>query len=283
LRFYKATRFIFPSSLRLRMFTICFVGTHIPLLAFAAWLFLTGKTDWPDLGIVLAATLVGTVFTLFGIDGLLAPVRAATEAVQSLEREQAEALEAVSDGDMLTELLAGVTRASEATKVRVAALDMAAHRDPLTGLLNRRGFLARVESAGDGTIALIDLDKFKSVNDNFGHDAGDAILQDFAAFLARGVRKADCVGRWGGEEFAVFFPATEEGEAAGILQRLRQRLGNGLIERPDGTPMTCSGGIVALDGEPLQLAMARADAALYAAKRSGRNQLRVGDDHMLAD
>ncbi|MDK2767442.1 MAG: GGDEF domain-containing protein [Sphingomonas sp.] len=283
MRFYKATRFLFPSSLRLRMFTICFIGTHIPLLAFAAWQFSTGKTDWPDLGIVLAATLIGTVFTLFGIDGLLAPVRAATQAVQSLEREQAEALEAVSDGDMLTELLAGVTRASEATKVRVAALDMAAHRDPLTGLLNRRGFLARVESAGDGTIALIDLDKFKSVNDSFGHEVGDAILQDFAAFLARGVRKADCVGRWGGEEFAVFFPATEEGEAAGILQRLCRRLGNGLIERPDGAPMTCSGGIVALDGEPLQLAMARADAALYAAKRSGRNQLRVGDRHILAD
>ncbi|WP_439570994.1 diguanylate cyclase [Sphingomonas sp.] len=281
MRFYKATRFLFPSSLRLRMFTICFVGTHIPLLAFAAWQFGTGKTDWPDLGIVLAATLIGTVFTLFGIVGLLAPVRAATQAVQSLEREQAEALEAVSDGDMLTELLAGVTRASEATKVRVAALDMAAHRDPLTGLLNRRGFLARVKSAGDGTIALIDLDKFKSVNDSFGHDAGDAILQDFAAFLARGVRRADCVGRWGGEEFAVFFPATEEGEAAGILQRLCRRLGNGLIERPDGAPMTCSGGIVALEGEPLQLAMARADAALYAAKRSGRNQLRVGDAHSL--
>lgn len=282
MRFYKATRFLFPSSLRLRMFTICFIGTHIPLLAFAAWQFSTGKTDWPDLGIVLAATLMGTVFTLFGIDGLLAPVRAATQAVQSLEREQAEALEAVSEGDMLTELLAGVTRASEATKMRVAALDMAAHRDPLTGLLNRRGFLARVEHAGDGTVALIDLDKFKSVNDSFGHDAGDAILQDFAAFLARGVRKGDCVGRWGGEEFAVFFPATEESEAAGILQRLCRRLGNGLIERPDGAPMTCSGGIVALDGEPLRIAIARADAALYAAKRSGRNQLRVGDGHILA-
>lgn len=281
MRFYKATRFLFPSSLRLRMFTICFIGTHIPLLAFAGWQFSTGKTDWPDLGIVLAATLIGTLFALLGIDGLLAPVRAATQAVQSLEREQAEALEAVSDGDMLAELLTGVTRASEATRVRVAALDMAAHRDPLTGLLNRRGFLARVESAGDGTVALIDLDRFKSVNDTFGHDAGDAILQDFAAFLARGVRKADCVGRWGGEEFAVFFPATEEGEAAGILQRLCRRLGNGLIERPDGAAMTCSGGIVALDGEPLQIAMARADAALYAAKRSGRNQLRVGEAHLL--
>ena len=166
------------------------------------------------------------------------------------------------------------------SEMRQAHFD--AIHDPLTGLLNRRGFLARVENAGDGAVALIDLDKFKSVNDRFGHDAGDTILQDFAAFLARGVRKSDCVGRWGGEEFAVFFPATEESEAAGILQRLCRRLANGLIERPDGAPMTCSGGIVALDGEPLRIAMARADAALYAAKRSGRNQLRVGDGHILA-
>lgn len=283
MRFYRATRFLFPSSLRLRMFTICFIGTHIPLLAFAGWQFTTGKIDWPDLGVVLGATLIGTVFTLIGIDGLLAPVRTATHAVQSLEREQAEALEAVSDGDMLADLLAGVTRASEATKVRVAALDMAAHRDPLTGLLNRRGFLARAEAARDGSIALIDLDRFKSVNDRFGHDVGDAILQDFAAFLARGVRKTDCVGRWGGEEFAVLFPATEEDEAASVLQRIARRLGKGLIERPDGAPVTCSGGVVGIEGEPIPLAMARADAALYVAKRSGRNQLRVGDAHMLVE
>ncbi|MCR5872193.1 MULTISPECIES: diguanylate cyclase [unclassified Sphingomonas] len=283
MRFYQATRFLFPSSLRLRMFAICFIGTHIPLLSFAGWQFVRDKTDWSDLGIVLGATLIGTVFTLLGIDALLAPVRAATRAVQSLEREQAEALESVKDGDMLAELLIGVTRASEATKVRIAALDMAAHRDPLTGLLNRRGFLVRAEAAGDGSIALLDLDRFKSINDQFGHDAGDEILQDFAAFLARGVRRTDCVGRWGGEEFAVLFPDTDEGEAAAVLRRLARRLANGLIERPDGIPVTCSGGVVAIEGEPMPLAMARADAALYAAKRSGRNQLRVGDAHALVE
>ncbi len=283
MRFYQATRFLFPSSLRLRMFTVCFIGTHVPLLCFAGWQFAGSKTDWPDLGIVLGATLLGTVFTLLGIDGLLAPVRAATQAVQSLEREQAEALEAVRNGDMLAELLIGVTRASEATKTRIAALDMAAHRDPLTGLLNRRGFLVRAEAARDGSIALLDLDRFKAINDQFGHEAGDTILQDFAAFLARGVRRTDCVGRWGGEEFAVLFPDTDEAEAAAVLRRLARRLGNGLIERPDGLPVTCSGGVVAIEGEPMPLAMARADAALYAAKRSGRNQLRVGDAHALVE
>lgn len=283
MRFYQATRFLFPGSLRLRMFALCSVGTHVPLLAFAGWQFATGRVDWPGLGVVLGATLVGTLFTLLCIDALLAPVRIATRAVATLEREQIAALSAVRDGDLLAELLVGVNRATEATKVRIATLDDAAHRDPLTGLLNRRGFLTRTEAARDGTVALIDLDRFKAVNDQFGHDAGDAILQDFAAYLARGVRRSDCVARWGGEEFAVFFPETEEGEAAGILHRIVRRMGAGLIDRPDGSPVTCSGGVVALDGETIGQAMTRADAALYAAKRAGRNQLRVSDAHIRLD
>lgn len=264
------------------MFTICFIGTHIPLLMFAGWQFARGAVDWMGLGVVLAATLIGTIFTLIGIDGLLAPIRSATRTIAALEREQAEALGEVRDGDMLSDLLAGVSRASAATKARVATLDAAAHRDPLTGLLNRRGFLARTEGAVDGTLAIVDLDHFKSVNDRFGHDAGDRVLGDFAAFLARGVRTSDVVGRWGGEEFVVFFPGTEELEATAILQRLTRRLSVGLIERPDGAPVTCSGGVVALDGDPIDQAMLRADAALYAAKRQGRNQLRVGAGHLLA-
>lgn len=283
MRFYQATRFLFPGSLRLRMFAICFVGTLVPLLAFAGWQFAADRADWLALGVVLGATLIGMLFTLSCIDALLAPVRSATRAVTALEREQTAALAAVRDGDLLAELMIGVDRATEATKARIATLDDAAHRDPLTGLLNRRGFLTRTEGARDGTVALIDLDRFKAVNDEFGHDAGDTILQDFAAYLARGVRRSDCVARWGGEEFAVFFPETEEGEAAGILHRIVRRMSAGLIDRPDGRPVTCSGGVVALDGETIGQAITRADAALHAAKRGGRNQLRVGDEHMRAD
>ncbi len=232
---------------------------------------------------MLGATLVGTAFTLIAIDGLLAPVRLATQAVASLEQEQTEALESVRDGDVLTELIAGVNRATEATKRRVATLDNAAHRDPLTGLLNRRGFLAQTRGTRDGALAIVDLDRFKDVNDGFGHEAGDAILQDFAAYLARGVRRADCVGRWGGEEFVVLFPATDETEAAGILARIVRRMGGGLIDRPDGVAVTCSGGVVALDGEVVEEALTRADAALYSAKRGGRNQVRMGEAHQRVD
>ncbi|WP_337846990.1 GGDEF domain-containing protein [Sphingomonas sp.] len=280
MRFYQLTRFLFPSSLRMRMFTVCFVGTHVPLLSFAGWQATTGRIDWSDLAVVLAATLVGTIFTLIAIDALMAPVRAATQTIAALEREQIDALGSVRDADMLAELLSGVSRASEATRMRLATLAVAAHRDPLTGLLNRRGFLAQADAVADGAVALIDLDRFKTVNDSFGHDAGDVILQDFAAFLARHVRKGDAVARWGGEEFAVLFPGTEDGEAAAVLQRIGNRLAAGMIPRPDGAAVTCSGGVVAIDGDPIDLAMRRADAALYAAKHGGRNQIRVTDAHI---
>lgn len=279
MRFYKATLFLFPNSIRMRMFAICFVGTHLPLLAFAGWQVASGAIDWTALSILLGATLAGTVFTLAAIDGLLAPVRAATQAVAALEQDQMTALREAQSGDMLGELIAGVDRAAEATRVRIATLDSAAHRDALTGLWNRRGFLTQSATAGQGAVALVDLDRFKAINDRHGHDAGDDVLRDFAAFLSRSVRRSDCVGRWGGEEFAVLFPDAGEVEAATILHRMTRRLAAGAVDGPDGAPISFSAGVVELDGESIEAAMTRADAALYAAKHGGRDQIRVGQAH----
>ncbi len=281
MRFYQATTFLFPNSLRLRMFTVCFIGTHTPLLTFAGWQFTVGAIDWPELSILLVATLVGTVFTLLAIDGLLAPIRAATAAVATLERDQMAALKAVHSGDMLGDLIAGVDRAAEATRARVATLDSVAHRDQLTGLWNRRGFLTQTSMSGSGALALLDLDRFKQINDLHGHPAGDEVLKDFAAFLRRCVRRDDVVGRWGGEEFAVLFPHAGEHEAATILHRMSRRLSAGAVEGPDATPVSFSGGVIELAGDTVEQAMTRADAALYAAKRGGRDQVRVGAAHEL--
>jgi diguanylate cyclase (GGDEF)-like protein len=279
LRFYRATLFLFPNSIRMRMFAVCFIGTHLPLLAFVGWQFANGAIHSSELAVLLAATLAGTVFTLFAIDGLLAPVRAATEAVAALESDQIAALREVRSGDILGELVAGVDRATEATRLRIATLDSAAHRDALTGLWNRRGFVTQSMTTTGGAIALIDLDRFKTVNDRHGHDAGDEVLRDFAAFLDRSVRRSDCVGRWGGEEFAVLFPNASEVEAATILNRMARRLSAGAVDAPDGTPISFSAGVVTLDGDAIEAAVARADAALYAAKHGGRDQIRVGVEH----
>lgn len=279
MRFYRATLFLFPNSIRMRMFAVCFIGTHLPLLAFVGWQLVRGSVDWIAISLLLGATLAGTVFTLAAINGLLAPVRAATDAVAALERDQMAALREVRSGDMLGELVASVDRAAEATRMRIATLDNAAHRDPLTGLWNRRGFLSQTARVDRGAVALVDLDRFKAVNDRHGHDAGDDVLRDFAVFLNCGVRRTDCVARWGGEEFAVLFQGASEVEAATILHRMTRRLAAGAVEGPDGSSISFSAGVVDLAGESLDAAMGRADAALYAAKNGGRDQIRVGVTH----
>lgn len=279
MRFYRATLFLFPNSISMRMFAVCFTGTHLPLLAFLGWQLASDAVDWVALSILLGATLAGTIFTLFAIDGLLAPVRAATEAVAALESDQMTALREVHSTDMLGELIAGVDRAAEATRLRIATLDSAAHRDALTGLWNRRGFVTQAVTATRGAVALVDLDRFKAINDRHGHDAGDDVLRDFAAFLDRGVRRSDCVGRWGGEEFAVLFPDASENEAATILNRMARRLSAGAVDAPDGTPISFSAGVVTFEGDTIEAAIARADLALYAAKHGGRDQIRVGEAH----
>lgn len=282
MRFDRATRFIFPRSLRPRIFVLCCVSALFPLLALAGWQVARNAVDWPTLGIVLGATFIGIAFTLLAIDSLLIVIRTATEAIAAIDRRQLSALRAVRRNDMIGELVAGLDRVAEAARARVVTLDSAAYRDPLTGLWNRRGFLSQTAVAGEGAVALLDLDQFKTINEQYGRDAGDQVLRDFAGFLARVLRSGDIVARWGGVSFAVFFPATGEHEAGVILHRLTRRLAAGAVEGPDATPVSFSGGVVELGGDPLDRAMTRASEALHAAKRGGRDQVRVGRNHLRA-
>jgi diguanylate cyclase (GGDEF)-like protein len=164
------------------------------------------------------------------------------------------------------------------------ALREDARVDHLTGLNNRASLeprFAELRSAARATgasIALIvyDLDRFKSVNDDLGHDRGDAVLRDTAALLLRHLRAEDLVFRLGGEEFCVLLPGLGSEPAAEIAQRQRESIEEA---RPGGVAITVSGGVAAVSGravewEPLFL---RADAALLRAKREGRNRIVVDD------
>ena len=145
--------------------------------------------------------------------------------------------------------------------------------DPLTGALNRRAWHDQLQSlldSGDGsvlpmTIALIDLDDFKSYNDIHGHDAGDRQLLKFTQVAYAALRDRDVFARWGGEEFIVALPQVTPREAATILERIRVRVPSG---------QTCSIGYTEWQpSEPLRDSITRADRALYEAKRLGRNRL----------
>ncbi|MGC6401251.1 diguanylate cyclase domain-containing protein [Sphingomonas sp. FW199] len=279
MRFYRATRFLFPTSLRLRMFAICFVGTHVPLFALIGWEAWRGAIGWTPVIVVLIATLIGTAFSLTAINALLHPVRASARALRAMSDGKAAPLDQMDSRDLMGALIASVNRAATSAGERMRELGEAANRDALTGLLNRRGFHALIDGApGErpaGTLALIDIDHFKAINDDHGHGAGDHVLRLFAQRLIAGLRRGDVIARWGGEEFLIFLPATTMGDARAIIDRLAGESRMEPVAAIGGCAITFSAGLTPwVAGHPHEAAMLRVDAALYAAKRAGRDCIR---------
>ncbi|WP_168879871.1 GGDEF domain-containing protein [Rhizobium sp. P28RR-XV] len=153
--------------------------------------------------------------------------------------------------------------------------------DPLTGALNRRGFeermghLLRRRSIVTISAIVCAVDHFKSVNDRFGHSAGDQVLQRFAELLKASVREEDLLVRTGGEEFTIVLPNAIEDDAAGIAEYIRAQLQAMPFEFQRGTRVvTASFGIAQLMAEEdFEAMIARADARLYEAKTGGRNKV----------
>jgi diguanylate cyclase (GGDEF)-like protein len=185
-------------------------------------------------------------------------------------------------GPMRAELLEAVTNAAPRL-TRAVSFDAAvrsAASDPLTGLLNRRGMeqaLTRVD-AQEGALIFADLDRFKVLNDTLGHAAGDSALIHFARILKEQVRGGDVAARIGGEEFAVWLPGATLDLGKRIAERIRIKLGTTAWEwQGRHWPLSASFGVAACpetDGDLANLP-AQADAALYVAKRSGRNRVEV--------
>ena len=169
-------------------------------------------------------------------------------------------------------------------------LESLATRDPLTGLANRRRFdemlsaeHSRAQRLGlSVSVVIIDVDHFKSYNDRYGHPAGDICLQEIAGAIDSVLRRpGDLAARWGGEEFIVLFPGTDEIGAVHMAERIRAAIRNLQIEHANGNAgaVTVSVGVASagpgawMDQSTL---IAAADQALYVAKRSGRDAVQVG-------
>jgi diguanylate cyclase (GGDEF)-like protein len=156
--------------------------------------------------------------------------------------------------------------------------------DGLTGLKNRRAFIGELEreiarsnrTASKTSVLLLDLDHFKSINDTHGHASGDAVLVAVGQTLQKESRAYDTVGRWGGEEFVVTLPSTEEKHALVVAERMRVAIEQIEIASPARVriPLSASIGVAQLQpGESLSAVVDRADRAMYAAKVSGRNRV----------
>jgi diguanylate cyclase (GGDEF)-like protein len=185
---------------------------------------------------------------------------------------------------LLTVAVISMWRAWARADRAMAELKYLASTDSLTGLANRRQFLGAVErelavTARIGrptSLAILDIDHFKAVNDRFGHPAGDAVICAVAELARDTMRAIDLVGRVGGEEFALLMPATDSQAAFLAVERLRAEMEAGQIDLPDGTrtSITFSAGLTTSSpGDDVDRLISRADQALYRAKQSGRNRV----------
>jgi diguanylate cyclase (GGDEF)-like protein len=169
----------------------------------------------------------------------------------------------------------------------VEQLHSAATTDQLTGLLNRRAIEERLQAELSRatrhqlktTIILIDLDRFKDINDTLGHAAGDRTLVEIAGLLRQQCRSLDVVGRLGGDEFLVILPWTSSEEAMTFVQRLQGAMAERAAQLREPGVQSLSLGIAEAPrhGRTVSSLLAAADTALYKAKRGGRNAAEVAD------
>jgi len=177
-----------------------------------------------------------------------------------------------------------LARAFNSAALAFAQVEIRANRDRLTGVANREALLselaAEVARANRYrqplSVAFVDIDRFKAINDTHGHNSGDAVLRQVADLVGHHVRSTDFIGRYGGEEFMLILPGTEPEEAAEVAEKLRAVVMQTPLTIADGKTLraTISIGVAGEAGGELRLErlVADADAAMYAAKSLGRNQ-----------
>ena len=229
------------------------------LVAFVVASGVVAARDEPDYPTVVAAAYVGmVVVVLLSSTFLTTRVQSTREHLRRQKAELAQALEQIRQ--------------------------LATH-DDLTGLLNRRAMLDRMQleqrrslrSGSPLLIAQLDIDHFKVVNDTHGHAAGDLVLQSFADTVRRNVRDTDVLARWGGEEFVLLLCDTPAADAVALMERLRQAVQAMQVPvAQGGQPITVTVSIGLArhtPADPLAGTLERADRALYAAKAGGRNRV----------
>lgn len=163
------------------------------------------------------------------------------------------------------------------------ALEKAARIDPLTGLLNRRAFMAGLKSEETRfarnkrsfCLLMADIDHFKQVNDTYGHEAGDSILKKLSHVMAEKLRLQDTIGRWGGEEFLIMLPETGVTGASHVAEKLRMTIQNHeFLYQKHQLSITLSFGISVYENTiTIDKCIKRADDNLYLAKQQGRNRV----------
>ncbi len=288
MRFYVLMqRVAWPQSYRGKIFAICFVATHVPLIALVAWFL--GRGNLVDnlaiLIVVLVATLVGTAGAFAGLAGMLAPIHGATRALDAYADSRQRPDLPATFRDAAGRLMASVQTTIMQLDRSLETLESLSVTDPLTGLYNRRWLDERGErAAADArrdkrrfSVLVIDVDRFKTFNDEHGHAVGDQVLILVADAIREGVRVGGHGVRLGGDEFCVLLPDADRTSAEATARRIRlaTELSVESFIAAGAGAVTLSIGVATQGAETRSLGdlLATADAQLLRAKRNGRHEL----------
>jgi diguanylate cyclase (GGDEF)-like protein len=282
----------FPKSYSAKIMLVVFAGTHLPLVALVLYLLLVSPgglgTNLGVLAALLIATLLGFVVTLFALRALLAPVRLASSSLEAYLDERWKPELPIGFSDDAGKLMADVQHAVDHLDTTIRSLEGLSGTDHLTGLPNRREGeqrlgedLARAKRSGAIlTVAVVDVNNFKSINDAHGHQAGDACLRHVARVIRRSVREGDWLCRWGGDEFVLaLWDASVFASPAAVLGRINAGLRRSPVRLVGGEELVLSISVGAhrYAGEnDIRELLAKADVAMYEAKRWGRAWVLAG-------
>lgn len=247
---------------------------------------------WPLVAVFIASLLITLVVfhliiqsrivkPIVGLEAAVEKVRSGSFTLPRLDKPDNEIGRLVDHFEKMTLSLHDSTRELENKVVqRTDELQRLARIDPLTGLKNRRGLdevldeeIQRAERSGEGFgVIWLDIDHFKSINDQLGHQAGDEILCRVALWLKAGLRTYDHPGRWGGDEFVILLSPCDPATLEQIAKRIRESVEQ--ESRKTGTPVTVSiGGYFSEPEDDINTVLRNADQALYRAKSEGRNRI----------
>lgn len=269
------------TSLIAKIFVVCFVSVHIPLITLITFLALGFEPSAMSVfALVLGATLLGTGVCLYALWRFIRPLNHLAGALKKYPEDKGVFKLRAPGNDEI----GVVTESAKSTLIQVEELTKQLKRqattDFLTGLGNRRSLTEQVPALQAQSVRareplsliLFDLDNFKKINDEYGHEVGDNVLMVVGEVVKDQIRPYDLAARIGGEEFCLVLPRTDGVSALSIAERLRLAFQSSYVEPLPHGRITCSFGVVeAQPSERLQQLLSRADAALYQAKGAGRN------------
>ena len=180
---------------------------------------------------------------------------------------------------LLKELIEKYSKVVKELEEKIEIIEKMSMTDGLTGLYNRKKFSEEFKrevkrcrrTNGSLTLAVLDIDHFKKVNDTYGHETGDQVLIEFCSVVKKNIREVDVFARWGGEEFTLILVETSKENSSTVLERIRKEIED--FNFTHAGRVTCSIGSVSIEDGPSDEMFSKADEALCRAKRKGRNRV----------